>query len=271
MKNITLNILRSVVIDKVKVDAHIKGLYDKAVDERASKMAYQETAGDEAEHERKLFNSMISAAESLATQFTDYLDDCNQVTGDNAVIVCYDVDSEIIYKLRVTDRFNENYTSSLARLSSEYIAYSMLVEWYDTINPKQSEIYAKQMENKLNDIKRCFTKLPPKAPTYPFTQTLSVDKGSVEIVFPKNYFKTEHPFEELIKREVVINYTIDENCIDDIEFMGSVKGFCVLNKGMGLINIIPTGLGEGTITIWSRHMEAQTKKNIKLVIRYEEE
>lgn len=269
MKNIALHILRSVVIDKVKVDSHIKGLYDKAVDERAAKMAYQETAGDEAEHERKLFNSMISAAESLATHFSDYLGDCNQVTGDNAVIVSYDVDSEIIYQLRVTDRFNENYTSSLARLSSEYIAYSMLVDWYDTINPKQSEVYANQMGNRLNDIKRCFTKLPPKAPTYPFTQTLSLDKESVEIVFPKDYFKTEHTFEELIKHEAIVNYTIDENCIDDVEFMGSAKGFCVLNKGMGLINIIPTGLGEGTVTVWSRHMEAKTKKNIKLVIRYE--
>lgn len=271
MKNITLHILRSVVIDKVKIDAHIKGLYDKAVDERASKMAYQETAGDEAEHERKLFGSMISAAESLATHFSDYLDDMGQSTADNAVIVNYDNDSEIIYQLKVTDRFNENYTSSLARLSSEYIAFSMLVDWYDTINPKQSEVYSRQMESKLNDINRCFNKLPPKAPTYPFTQTLTVDKESVEIVFPKDYFKTPHQFEDLIKREVVINYTIDENCIDDIEYNGSVKNFCVLNKSIGLVNIVPTGIGEGTITLWSRHMEAETKKDIKLVIRYEEE
>lgn len=271
MKNISLHIIRSVVIDKVKVETHIKGLYDKAVDDRASKMAYQETAGDEEEHERKLFNSMVSAAESLATQFTDYLAGSSQVSGDNAVIVNYDVDSEIIYQLRVSDRFNENYTKSLARLSSEYIAASMLADWFDTVNPKQSEVYVKQAENKLNDIRRCFNKLPPKAPTYPFTQTLTVDKETVEIVFPKNYFKTEHSFAELIKHEAIINYTIDENCIDDIEFMGSAKNFCKLNKNFGIINIVPTGIGEGTITIWSRHMEAQTKKNIKLVIRYEEE
>lgn len=271
MKSITLHILRSVVIDKVKVETHIKGLYDKSADDRASRLAYQETAGDEAEHERKLFNSMVSAAESLATYFSDYLDGNNQVSGDNAVIVNYDVDSQIIYQLKVSDRFNENYTQSLARLSSEYIANSMLVEWFDTINPKQSEVYSKQLETKLKDIQRCFNKLPPKSPTYPFTQNLTVDKETVEIVFPKNYFKTEHSFAELIKYEAIINYTIDENCIDDIEFMGSVKNFCTLNKNFGIINIVPTGLGEGTITVWSRHMEAQTKKNIKLVIRYEEE
>ena len=47
MKTITLNLLRSVIMDGVKIDTHIKGLIDKSADERATSLAYQETAGDE--------------------------------------------------------------------------------------------------------------------------------------------------------------------------------------------------------------------------------
>ena len=86
MKTITLNILRSVVMDGVKIDTHIRGLIDKSADEKATSLAYQETAGDEDEHERKLFASMVSAAESLSTIFSDYLGYKQQSNGDNSVI-----------------------------------------------------------------------------------------------------------------------------------------------------------------------------------------
>ena len=128
-------------MDGVKIDTHIRGLIDKSTDERATSLAYQETAGDEDEHERKLFASMVSAAESLSTIFSDYLGYKQQSNGDNSVIVSFDDTDKIVYSLFVSDRFNENYTESLARLSSSYISLSMLMDCYDVVNPKQSEIY----------------------------------------------------------------------------------------------------------------------------------
>ena len=270
MKTITLNLLRSVIMDGVKIDTHIKGLIDKSADERATSLAYQETAGDEDEHERKLFASMVSAAESLSTIFSDYIGYKQQTNGDNSVIVSYDDTDNIVYTLYVSDRFNENYTESLARLSSSYISLSMLMDWYDVVNPKQSEIYEKAASKKLMDIKRCFNKLPPVPPKYPFTHNLVTDKDDVTITLPKDYFKVERTMSELIKKEVVINYTIDENTIDDIVFATNANKFTIINHAtFNAINVIPTGLGSGSITIWSRHMEAETKKTINIKVVYE--
>lgn len=271
MKTITLNILRSVVMDGVKIDTHIRGLIDKSTDERATSLAYQETAGDEDEHERKLFASMVSAAESLSTIFSDYLGYKQQSNGDNSVIVSYDNTDKIVYTLFVSDRFNENYTESLARLASSYISLSMLMDWYDVVNPKQSEIYEKAASKKLMDIKRCFNKLPPSPPKYPFTQNLTTDKDEVVITLPKDYFKVERSMSELIAHEVVINYTIDDNTVDDVVYNTNISNFAIVNRAtFGAVNIVPTGIGKGVIVIWSRHMEATTRKTINVEVKYEQ-
>lgn len=271
MKTITLNILRSVVMDGVKIDTHIRGLIDKSTDERATSLAYQETAGDEDEHERKLFASMVSAAESLSTIFSDYLGYKQQSNGDNSVIVSFDDTDKIVYSLFVSDRFNENYTESLARLSSSYISLSMLMDWYDVVNPKQSEIYEKAASKKLMDIKRCFNKLPPSPPKYPFTQNLTTDKDEVVITLPKDYFKVERSMSELIAHEVIINYTIDDNTVDDVVYNTNIGNFAIVNRAtFGAVNIVPTGIGKGVIVIWSRHMEATTRKTINVEVKYEQ-
>ena len=271
MKTITLNILRSVVMDGVKIDTHIRGLIDKSTDERATSLAYQETAGDEDEHERKLFASMVSAAESLSTIFSDYLGYKQQSNGDNSVIVSFDDTDKIVYSLFVSDRFNENYTESLARLASSYISLSMLMDWYDVVNPKQSEIYEKAASKKLMDIKRCFNKLPPSPPKYPFTQNLTTDKDEVVITLPKDYFKVERSMSELIAHEVIINYTIDDNTVDDVVYNTNIGNFAIVNRAtFGAVNIVPTGIGKGVIVIWSRHMEATTRKTINVEVKYEQ-
>ena len=271
MKTITLNILRSVVMDGVKIDTHIRGLIDKSADEKATSLAYQETAGDEDEHERKLFASMVSAAESLSTIFSDYLGYKQQSNGDNSVIVSFDDTDKIVYSLFVSDRFNENYTESLARLASSYISLSMLMDWYDVVNPKQSEIYEKAASKKLMDIKRCFNKLPPSPPKYPFTQNLTTDKDEVVITLPKDYFKVERSMSELIAHEVIINYTIDDNTVDDVVYNTNIGNFAIVNRAtFGAVNIVPTGIGKGVIVIWSRHMEATTRKTINVEVKYEQ-
>ena len=270
MKTITLTLLRSVIIDGVKIDSHIKGLLAKANDERAASVAYHQTAGDEDEHKRKLLASVVSSAESLATIFSDYLGYKQQSSGDNSVIVSFDDTDKIVYSLYVSDRFNENYTQSLARLSSSYISLSVLADWYDIIDPKQSEVYQVGASKKLIDIKRCFNKTAPTAPVYPFTQNLTTDKNEVTVILPDGYFKSERSMTELIGNEQVINYTIDENTIDDIDFATDIRKFAIVNHATyGAINIIPTGIGKGSLVLWSRHMEAETRKVIKIEVKYE--
>ena len=69
---------------------------------------------------------------------------------------------------------------------------------------------------------------------------------------------------------MVINYTIDDNTIDDIVYETNIRNFAIVNRAtFGAVNIVPTGIGSGKIVIWSRHMEAETKKIIKVEVKYE--
>ena len=45
-KTLSFEILRPVIIDAVKTETHIKGVIDKALDEKAAQAAYNETIGD---------------------------------------------------------------------------------------------------------------------------------------------------------------------------------------------------------------------------------
>ena len=67
-KTLTIEILRSVIVDAVKTDTHIKGTIDKSIDEKASRVAYNETAGDEAYHLRKIDRTITA---SVAQQAND--------------------------------------------------------------------------------------------------------------------------------------------------------------------------------------------------------
>lgn len=271
MKNITLTLLTSVIIDTVKVETHIKGLNDKAADERLNRAAYQQSAGDDDEHERKLHTTMVSAAESLSTYFGDYITSYHQSSGDNAVIIDYSDTSKIVYKLTVSDRFNERFTESLARLSSQFISNEMLRAWYLAINPNLSDIYNKNSATILSDINHCFNKLAPKAPVIPFTKHLTLDREEVIIEMPKDFFRAEHDIEDIEPYIFSVGYVIDDNVIDDIEFEGSKRGVYYIEKPeSGVLTITPCGIGSGKMSVYSRHMESLTRKDLNIIIRYNE-
>ena len=106
---------------------------------------------------------------------------------------------------------------------------------------------------------------------YPFTKSLTTDKSEVVITLPNDYFKVERSMSELIAHEVVINYTIDDNTVDDVVYNTNISNFAIVNRAtFGAVNIVPTGIGKGVIVIWSRHMEATTRKTINVEVKYEQ-
>ena len=269
MKTIVLSILRSVIMEAVKSETFIKGLADKSADERASLLAYQESAGDEDFHERKLNKTMTEAADTLSTYLGDYLStETNQKTGDNAIVIDHSDAARITIKIKVSDRFNESYTDSLARLSSKFIETRMLVLWWNPINPNQAKIYENNEANVLLDIKRCFNKIAPRAPICPFTSSLSLETNHVDIVVPKG---ETTPF-KCGKFTSELKYTIDDDVIDDIEYEEYRRNRCShIEKLDGSFRITALNIGSGTVFVWSRHREADTMTSFKITVRYEEE
>lgn len=252
-------------MDAVKTDTFIKGLADKSADERASRIAYNETAGDDDVHERKLQRTMVESAERLSTLLGDYLcTDVMQKTGDNAIQLDYSDTSVIVMRLHVSDRFNESYTSSLARLSSQFIANSMLELWWLPINPNTSQSYANLKATVLNDIMRCFNKTAPSAPRFPYTEKLDIENDAVTVSVPRN---TRKPFGIVAENK----YMIDNDVIDDVEYCYVRNNAFSISKRDGSFVVMAHNIGSGTVTVWSRHNEADTKKTFKVEIKYEEE
>lgn len=257
MKKVFLNILRSPIVDSVKSQTYLNGLIDKSLSENAHSLAYQESAGDEAFHERLIEGYLISSAESISTQIGDYLSNERfELTGDNSVILDFSDNSRVTYTLLVSDRFNESYTSSLARLVSRYIEHEILSKWWLPIKEKQGLVYEKMLKNDLNDILRCFNKVAPNAPVYPYTESLKM-QDSIEIHIPKDTERSK--FKDY---SLEIDYEIDDGSIDDIEVFGFNRNFKAAKSDNGKILVTPLGFGEGKFSVWSKHMEAETRKEV---------
>ena len=68
-KTLTLTINKNVVIDAVKTDTHIKGTIDKSMDDNASRLGYNEAAGDDEVHERKLERTFVACGRDFRYAF----------------------------------------------------------------------------------------------------------------------------------------------------------------------------------------------------------
>ena len=170
MKTMTIEILRSVIIDAVKTDTHIKGTIDKSLNENASRVAYNETAGDEAHHARKIDRAITAYAETLVAEISDML------SGNSDISTSYTDTSKISISVGVDDRFNTSFASTIARLGSEYITNKVLVTWYGAISTGANQVpfYENLAQVNLNSIRKCFNKKAPTAPTDTNKSTVSI-------------------------------------------------------------------------------------------------
>ena len=152
MKTMTIEILRSVIIDAVKTETHIKGTIDKSLDEKASRVAYNQTAAADAHHAR------------ISTNFPDT--------------------AKISISVGVDDRFNTSFASTIARLGSEYITHKVLVTWYGAISTGANQVpfYENLAQVNLNSIRKCFNKKAPTAPTGTDSNPVSILNSTGSIV-----------------------------------------------------------------------------------------
>lgn len=168
-KTMTLTLQRSVIMDAVKTDTHIKGVVDKSADGNASQLAYNESAGDDEYHERKLERTMISSTERLVSEISDMFSGSSEVSSD------FSDNTTIVIKVDVDSRFNSSFSNSLSRLCSEFITNSMLELWWGVINQNQAQFYTNLCATNLLSIRKCFNKVAPNAPG----ETILDTKGTI--------------------------------------------------------------------------------------------
>lgn len=236
---VKLTLIKSLIIEAVKNETFLRGQLDKAADEKAIAVAYHEQAGNETYQERLLSRGLYANLEELKTHLSDYLSTSGYSSADNNIGTDEEGDN-IIISLIVSDRFNKGYTTSLARLSAEYIENGMLMDWWKPINEKQSALYGQFVERNLAAIKRCFNKTAPVAPTYQYTTSLSVTGSAIDIG---------------VGEEHTVTYVISDGAIDDIEVRLEDANICSVGRSEEGFTVIGRQLGHTYMELYSRHNE----------------
>ena len=237
--HLTLN--KPLIMNSVKNETFLRGQVIKAADGKLITEAYHEQAGDEAYQEAILNRGLYTNLEDLKTYLSDYLTSSGQSSADN--IYSDEEGDNIILSLVVSDRFNQSYTTSLAKLSSKYIEEAMLMDWWKPINEKQSALYAQFVERDLASIKRCFNKTAPVAPSYKYPQSLIVNGSAIDIG---------------VGEEHTVTYTISDGAIDDIEIRIEDAHICQAGRTSEGFTVIGKQLGHTYIQLYSRHNEELT-------------
>lgn len=234
--SITLTLVKPLILESVKNETYQKGNFDKAADPKALTMAYVEQAGNEEHHTRMLLRSLSSNLEELKTHLSDYVASGGATSGDNVSLT--ENGDNIVLVLTVGDRFNHSMTPTLARLCAKYIEEGMLMDWYKPMLEKKAEFYAQCLERDLINIKRCFNKTAPKAPSIPYTSTIDVVGTSIDIG---------------VGEESTISYTLSAGAIDDIEIRVADPSVCIAGRTEEGFTVKGKMYGHTPVDLYSRH------------------
>ena len=260
---IKIQILKSLVVEAVKAATYLKGKMDEAANTNASKVSYNEIAGDDEVHERTLTRDFDTALEVLKTIFVDYLTPTPQTIGDNAIYYEDKTDGNVTFTLNVSRRYNGTLTDALARLSARYVEDYMIFHWWlKTTNLKQAEPYQSMLSTDEVAIRKCFILSGPIVPRVPYTNELA---GKVDgMPIPK-----EMSVE--MGDTATISYSIDDGALDDIEAHSSDPRIVEIHRGQEEHTFVVTPLMEGTATIilFSRHNDSVKIRSSVTVARKE--
>lgn len=241
-KTILLSLVKSKILENVKNETYFRGQVVKAADPKAIGEAYHEQAGNEVYQERILERGLYTNLSTLKTHLSDYLSSTGSSSADN--IGSTEEGDIIKLSLVVSDRFNNGYTDPLAKLCSKYIEDSMLVDWWRPVNEKQAALYSQFTEKDLQDIRRCFNKTAPVAPTVPYTTYIRTTGSAIEIE---------------IGEEDTITYTISDGAIDDIECRVEDMKLIEIGRSEEGFTIIGKQRGHTYIELYSRHNPELTR------------
>lgn len=203
MKHLTLTLVVSLIMESVKGETMLKGRADRAADGKLSKLSFEESAGDEQFHERKLYRTMNTSLSRLKSRIGDYVENVSARSGDNVFSSVSSESDSIVLRLLVSDRFNESFTDDLARLCSKFIEDHMLYLWWGTLNVKQADFYKSLYELDLEDIMSCFAKTAPSIPSAGYTESIDTQMGDT--------------FSARVGESITLTYQVSDGCIDDVE------------------------------------------------------
>lgn len=182
-KTLTISLNKGLIIDAVKTETFIGGQTEKAVDGSNNAKVYNETAGDEVVHERKLQRTLRGAVGALEAFMVDFVDPSGTIKTqtttkdpeDDTKTITTETDTGLsvmdnlgtadafnIY-FAVSDRFNKGLSSAIAQLMQEYIINKMICLWWSAVVDRKNDVqtYMALANESLSSIRKCLQKTAP--------------------------------------------------------------------------------------------------------------
>lgn len=196
-KNLTLNLNATEIKHAVKSDTYITGQIDKSADMvKNAALAFNEQAGDESYHERKLFRTMKGALAKFESAVAEYI----ETSDANAFISDTLTQDSVTFTvtLVVGSRTSGAFANTLSYLAQEFIINTMLYYWWQPIKPSLAKDYVAFASENLLDVKRCLAKSAPTAAQISYSDISGYIQSQSAIAFPLNEYsiKTGQTFIE---------------------------------------------------------------------------
>lgn len=165
-KTITLNLKKSLILEAAKADTYQSGQIDKSVNPVTNATrAYNEQAGGETYHERKLIRFIRSGLAKFAAMMNEFVDS----EAGSVHYTLTDASDDITMTIVVSDRYNDGLSDPLSSFAEEYVTYMVDHMWWQSMKPELAKDYLAYANDTLNYIRLCLAKTAPTAAEASYT------------------------------------------------------------------------------------------------------
>lgn len=169
MKTITLSLDRALIIQAVKDDTFITGQIDKSADAvKNAQLAFNEQAGDEEHHERKMLRTLRTAVSKFEADMMEFVDSSNGSIDDTLANTTAE-NTAFVITINVPDRYNSGQAKPLSSMAFEFIVNQMLYAWWQSVKPALAKDYLTFSQDSLMHIRLCLAKSAPTAANANYT------------------------------------------------------------------------------------------------------
>ena len=168
MGTLTITIPKAAVVEAVKGDTYITSSVDRGADSvKNAGVAYNEAAGDDTHHEKKIERLIKGAVSKFAAELSEFVD---TASGN----ITATIGTDITITMTVTSRYQSGLANPLSGIAQDYIVNMSLYGWWMSIKPEMAKNFAALAQDALIYVKKCFAKTAPTSSADPTSASGSV-------------------------------------------------------------------------------------------------
>lgn len=168
MGTLTITIPKAAVVEAVKGDTYITSSVDRGADSvKNAGVAYNEAAGDDTYHDKKIDRLIKGAVSKFAAELAEFVD-----TASGSITIA--ISTDITITMTVTSRYNSGLAGPLSGIAQDYIVNMAIYGWWMSIKPELAKNFAALATDALVYVRKCFAKTAPTSTADPTSATGSV-------------------------------------------------------------------------------------------------